>query len=87
MKHRVHTKGGLLLEIDDYIRSKAIRLHCTECLGWDVNPRDCVSVNCALYPFRGKSNAALWSKKPAKNNTLITVRARLKRAPTKGEIL
>ena len=34
-------------------RSLAIKLMCTECLGFESNPRDCTAVTCPLYPFRG----------------------------------
>jgi hypothetical protein len=31
---------------------RAIIEHCKECMGWETNPRECTSLNCALYPFR-----------------------------------
>ena len=37
-------------------RELAIRLFCTECLGYgEVHPKDCESKDCPLYHFRGKS--------------------------------
>lgn len=58
VKHTVRTKQGGLKEVD-ITRNKAIALHCTECLGYEDNPKECTSVNCALYPFRKKTTLAL----------------------------
>lgn len=41
--------------INGYTKSLAIKAHCTECMGFESNPADCTSVNCALYPFRKKT--------------------------------
>lgn len=57
VKHQVGTKSGGLKEID-ITRSLAIKAFCTECMGWD-HPKDCTSVNCPLYPFRGKTNITI----------------------------
>ncbi len=58
IKHTILTKNGkaksLLLT-----RGKAIKIHCTECCGYELNPKDCEIENCALYPFRGKSMAGI----------------------------
>jgi len=35
-----------------YSRTKAIKMFCTECLGFETHPKECISKNCALYPFR-----------------------------------
>jgi hypothetical protein len=55
MKHRIRTAEGGTKELDHYARRLAIRSHCTECLGWESHPRNCTSLHCALYPFRGKT--------------------------------
>ena len=55
MKHRIRTADGGTKELDHYARRLAIRSHCTECMGWESPPRDCTSLHCALYPFRGKT--------------------------------
>jgi len=39
-------------------RSLAIKAFCTECLGFETHPKDCESVNCPLYLFRGKTTIA-----------------------------
>lgn len=36
-------------------RGKAIKVMCTECMGWETHPNDCTSLSCPLYPWRGKS--------------------------------
>lgn len=43
-------------------RTLAIKLMCTECLGWSGNPKDCTDRKCPLFPFRGKTLAAYSSK-------------------------
>lgn len=64
MKHQIrHKNSGYnenikLVTVDKWTRSKAIKAFCTECLGYETHPKDCTSVNCALYTFRGKSLAA-----------------------------
>ncbi len=55
MKHTVHNNNDGTIEIDEYTRGKAIRIHCTECMGFETNPSECTSVNCALYPYRKKN--------------------------------
>ena len=58
ISHTVRSRDGGMVTIDPYHRTKAIKIHCTECMGWgETNPKDCTSFNCALYPFRGRSLA------------------------------
>ena len=38
-----------------YGRKLAIQLMCTECLGWESDPKGCTSTMCPLFPFRGKT--------------------------------
>lgn len=62
MKHTVRTKddGTITLEIS---RSKAIKLMCTECMGFgEDHPQNCSNKLCPLYPFRGISQAAYHNK-------------------------
>jgi len=58
--HRAHTvrtaSGGTVALV--YGARLAIKLHCTECMGFEGNPRDCTSPLCALYPFRGLTRRA-----------------------------
>ena len=57
--HTVRTNkedGTGRVTIENYQRALAIRLHCTECLGFEGDPtKDCTSKLCALYPFRKKT--------------------------------
>ena len=55
--HEVGTRSGGLKEIE-LTRSLAIKAFCTECMGWD-HPKHCTSINCPLYPFRGKTNITI----------------------------
>ena len=57
-EHTVRTNkhdGTGRITLSPYTRGMAIRLHCTECLGFEGNPKDCTSPACALYPFRKKT--------------------------------
>ena len=54
LSHAVrHAKGGTIV-IEKYTRSKAIRVFCSECLGWDEDPKKCTDPLCPLFPFRRK---------------------------------
>jgi len=55
VKHKVRRRNGKLKEVQ-LTRSTAIKTFCTECLGWEIHPRECESYNCPLWPFRGKTN-------------------------------
>lgn len=58
MKHTIRARHGGTIEVDLF-RSKAIKIHCTECCGWgEFHPKDCTDKLCALYPFRGISQAS-----------------------------
>jgi len=56
-KHTVRTKNGGLIELD-ITRNKAIKLFCTECMGWEGDIKECTSIHCPLYPYRGRSLAS-----------------------------
>lgn len=61
-KQTVRTKDGGTIELS-INRGMAIKLMCTECSGWgEFDPKDCTSVLCPLYQFRGKTLAAYHSK-------------------------
>lgn len=62
VKHKVRTKDGGFKKVE-ITRNQAIALHCTECMGFEENPSECTSVNCALYPFRKKTRLALFGDK------------------------
>ena len=36
-------------------RSKAIKAKCTECMGWEGDPKQCTAIHCPLYPWRGRT--------------------------------
>ena len=59
MKHTIKTSNNKTQVIEKYTRGRAIKLMCTECGGWgEMQPKDCQSKNCPLYPYRGKSTLA-----------------------------
>ena len=59
IKHKIKRKSGKLKEVN-LTRSLAIKAFCTKCMGFgEVHPKDCTSVNCPLYPYRGKTNLTL----------------------------
>ncbi len=55
--HTIRGKNGQRVELP-LTRAKAIKLFCTECLGYETHPKDCTHTLCPLYPYRGKSLAA-----------------------------
>ena len=57
-RHTIRTRDGGTKEVDIH-RARAIKIHCTECMGWDEHPKECTSTKCALFPFRGKSTLAI----------------------------
>jgi len=51
VRHLTATKDGPK-EVD-LTPVKAIRLHCLECMGWEVTEvRKCTRPTCPLFPFR-----------------------------------
>ena len=50
--HTVRTSKNGARELR-YGRELAIRLFCTQCLGWEGDPAECTAPLCPLYPFRG----------------------------------
>ncbi len=66
ISHEVRTNrpdGTGRVKISPYTRGMAIKIHCTECMGHETDPKDCTSPNYALFPFRKKTYAA-YEKKP-----------------------
>jgi len=51
--HKIRTKFGGIIEVRSSC-SEAIRLFCTECMGWESHPNECTAIYCPLYAFRGK---------------------------------
>lgn len=61
-KHKINHRDGGFVEINHYTRSKAVKLYCTQCLGWESHPKDCDIADCPLFPFRGKMLATMYAK-------------------------
>ena len=74
MNHRIRHKNygckgdQKLVDVEKWTRSKAIKAFCTECLGFEIHPKDCTTVCCPLYPFRGKSLTAYKNGGPIKED-------------------
>ena len=51
--HKIRGNRGGVVDCE-LTRGKAIKAMCTECMGWETNPKDCMSILCPLYPYRGK---------------------------------
>ena len=56
-KHTVRTRDGGTITLSVFTRGKAIKVFCTECMGWDMHPKECTDPHCPLYPYRGQSLA------------------------------
>jgi hypothetical protein len=64
MVHTIRCREGGTVEVDNYTIGKAVKLQCTECLGWgEEHPEKCGCPLCPLYPFRGICQAG-YSNKP-----------------------
>ena len=50
--HTVRTSKNGTRELR-YGRELAIRMMCTQCLGWEADPAECTAPLCPLFPFRG----------------------------------
>ena len=57
LRHTVRTRDGGTIALAYYYRTKAIKIFCTECLGWGDHPNDCTDPHCPLYPYRGRTMA------------------------------
>lgn len=55
--HTVRTNSGSTKELK-LTRGLAIKLMCTECMGFEQNPVECTEKLCPLYPYRKKTLAA-----------------------------
>lgn len=59
ISHTVRTPTGTKT-IPRLTKAMAIKLHCTECMGFNTaDVARCTSPLCALYPFRKSTRAAL----------------------------
>ena len=57
VRHNIRTSNGGTKAVS-LTRDKAIRAFCTECLSYEDHPDICTSLQCPLYPFRGKTMLA-----------------------------
>lgn len=51
--HTVRHKDGKTITIKNYTPKTAILLCCSECEGFESDPRKCTVKLCPLWPFRG----------------------------------
>lgn len=56
-EHAIRFSDGSIRKLT-YGRTLAIKLLCTECLGFEGDPKECTSKTCPLYPFRGRTLAS-----------------------------
>jgi len=54
--HKIKDPDGNLVSVS-LTPARAIKSFCTECFGFEGNPKECTSSSCPLFPFRGKSLA------------------------------
>lgn len=52
---RVVTADRGYITLSPYTKNDAIKVFCTECLGFETNPKDCTAPNCPLYCYRGRT--------------------------------
>ena len=51
--HTVRHKDGGTITFKNYSLKLAVLLNCSECEGFENDPRKCVDKLCPLWPFRG----------------------------------
>ena len=67
IKHTILKSTGDGQTIDVMLtRNMAIKAFCSECMGWETNPKDCTCTLCPLYPFRGRTLLANGAPKRAR---------------------
>jgi hypothetical protein len=62
VSHTVRTSSGGFIAFKTLTRGMAIKMLCTECLGWGDDPTDCTSPHCPVYPWRGRTRRTLSRK-------------------------
>ena len=55
--HTVRHKDGGTVTIKNYNKTKAIKLWCSECEGFEGDPKKCVEKLCPLFPYKGNTLA------------------------------
>lgn len=63
INHTIRHKDGGTVEVKNMTRNDAIKLMCTECMGWESLPSDCTSRFCPLFPYRGRKLTSVLAKK------------------------
>ena len=63
--HVVRSADGGRVTFARYTRKLAVKVFCTECLGWEGSPADCTAPLCPLYPFRERTLATMRGVKTA----------------------
>lgn len=53
-KHTIRHADGGTITIENYSRTKAIRLMCSECMGFESDTKGCTDFKCPLFPYRGE---------------------------------
>ena len=69
LRHEIRVNGEKsqgIREISPYTRGLAIKIMCTECLGYEGDPqKHCTSPTCPLFPFRRLTRAGFKSTRGA----------------------
>jgi len=58
-KHTVRHADGGTITIENYSRTKAIKLMCSECMGFESDTKGCTDFKCPLFPYRGERTIQL----------------------------
>jgi len=56
--HTVRARNGKLVQLK-LSRVLAMKIHCTECMGFESDPMDCTAKLCALYPWRRRTQSTI----------------------------
>jgi len=57
--HTVRTADGGTKEVKNLTRTLAVKMLCTECLGFEGDPKECTSPMCPVWPFRRRTLATM----------------------------
>jgi hypothetical protein len=58
-RHSVRTADRAFIALHPYPKGLAIKVMCTECMGFEANPSDCTARPCPLFPYRGKTQRTM----------------------------
>lgn len=61
IKHSVRSNIGTFIDVD-INKGRAIKIMCTECMGYKENPDECTDFHCPLFPFKKKTRIAFVRK-------------------------